>query len=46
MSDVISMIGGALGFLNSTIILGNTLLNWLCIGVLFGLIGAFLRGKK
>lgn len=46
MQDVIDLIGGGFSFLNSTIILGLPLLSWLVIGVLFGMIGAFLKGKK
>lgn len=46
MADVISLISAGFGFLNNTIIIGQSLLTWLVIGVLFGMIGAFIRGKK
>ena len=46
MDEVINIIGGVFGFLNTTHIMGLPLLAWLVIGVLFTMIGAFIRGKK
>lgn len=46
MEEVINIIGGVFTFLNTTQIMGLPLLAWLVIGVLFTMIGAFIRGKK
>ena len=46
MHDVISMFGSAFDFLTGTQIMGQSLMLWLVIGLLFGLIGAFISGKK
>ena len=46
MQDVINIFGSVFNFLNGITIMGQSLMLWLCVGVLFALIGAFIRGKK
>ncbi len=46
MSDVLSMFSHSFSFLQNTEIMGFSLLSWLVVGCLFGMIGAFIRGKK
>lgn len=46
MQDVINIFGSAFSFLTGTTIMGQNLMLWLVVGLLFGLIGAFIRGKK
>lgn len=46
MNDVFAILSGGFSFLNSSIVLGQSLLTWLVIGVIFGMIGAYIRGKK
>lgn len=46
MQEVINIFGSVFNFLSSTQIMGQSVILWLVIGLLFGMIGAFIRGKK
>lgn len=46
LNDVLSILQQDFGFLTSTAIMGQPLMLWLVAGVVFGMIGAYIRGKK
>lgn len=47
MQDVFDTLAAGFSFLNQSEVLGGvSILTWLVIGVIFGMIGAYIRGKK